>query len=61
MKRAEVMVHDRPAGTLTENDSGYTFCYHADYLQTAGEPITSDPKISAAFFGLNNSLLKGIS
>ncbi len=55
------MVHDRPAGTLTENDSGYTFCYHADYLQTAGEPITSDPKISAAFFGLNNSLLKGIS
>ncbi|NCB40552.1 MAG: phosphatidylinositol kinase [Erysipelotrichia bacterium] len=41
MKRAEVLVHDRPAGTLTESDSGYNFCYHADYLQTAGaEPVS---------------------
>lgn len=41
MKRAEVLVHDRPAGTLTESDSGYTFCYHADYLLAAGaEPVS---------------------
>ncbi len=41
MKRAEVLVHDRPAGTLTESDSGYTFCYHPAYLQSEGaEPVS---------------------
>ncbi len=41
MKQADVMMHDRLAGILTEDDNGFTFCYHPDYLKSDDpEPIS---------------------
>lgn len=41
MKQAEVYMHNRLAGTLTESDEGYRFCYDAKYLaQEDAEPIS---------------------
>ena len=41
MKRAEVRFHNRLAGILSENDSGYVFAYLADYLNTENpEPVS---------------------
>ena len=32
MRKAEIHVNDRIAGTLWQDDEGYHFCYHAAYL-----------------------------
>ncbi len=41
MKRALVYVHDRPAGRLTEDESGFEFVYDAGYLAMPGaEPVS---------------------
>ena len=32
MKRAKVYVNNREAGVLTEDDNGFTFRYHDEYL-----------------------------
>lgn len=33
MKQAAIYLYDRKAGLLTEDETGYTFCYDADYLR----------------------------
>ena len=33
MKQAQVFFKEYPAGILTEDENGYTFTYHAGYLQ----------------------------
>ena len=33
MRRAEVLLNDRPAGLLEELEGGYRFTYHQDYLK----------------------------
>ncbi|WP_288868399.1 HipA N-terminal domain-containing protein, partial [uncultured Alistipes sp.] len=33
MKQAAIYLHDRKAGLLTEDETGYTFRYDADYLR----------------------------
>ncbi len=41
MKRATVYMHDRQAGLLTEDESGFTFEYDAGYLASASpEPVS---------------------
>jgi serine/threonine-protein kinase HipA len=32
MRKAEVLLHDRPVGVLTEFERGYRFTYRSDYL-----------------------------
>lgn len=32
MKQAAIYLYDRKAGLLTEDETGYTFRYNADYL-----------------------------
>ena len=32
MRKAEVLLHDRPVGVLAELDRGYRFTYRSDYL-----------------------------
>ena len=34
MKQAKIFMYDNPAGTLTEDENGYTFVYDAAYLAT---------------------------
>jgi len=41
MKQAKIYIHDRLAGLLTENDTGYIFQYDDDYLANkTSEPIS---------------------
>ncbi len=41
MRKAEVRMHDIPAGILTEDDHGYTFTYLPLYLSTPEFPAIS--------------------
>lgn len=41
MKRAKVYVHDRLAGWLSEDESGFTFEYDRDYLAADGTEAVS--------------------
>ncbi|MGN0281226.1 MAG: HipA N-terminal domain-containing protein [Prevotella sp.] len=41
MKRAIVYLHDRKAGILTEDDTGFSFRYLDDYLDTEGAEAVS--------------------
>lgn len=34
MRQAKIYNHKLFAGVLTENENGYTFQYHADYLKS---------------------------
>ena len=50
MKRASVYLHDYKAGTLTEDENGYTFLYDKDFLESAHSeaisltmPLTDKP------------------
>ncbi|MDL2261686.1 HipA N-terminal domain-containing protein [Methanimicrococcus sp. OttesenSCG-928-J09] len=41
MKQAEIFASDLPAGILTENEDGFLFQYHDEYLQNEkAEPIS---------------------
>ena len=41
MRRAEIHMHGRLAGLLTQDEQGYTFIYAAEYLQRpTAEPIS---------------------
>lgn len=41
MKKATIYLHSVKAGTLTEDDNGYTFVYDIDFLQSdKAEPIS---------------------
>ena len=38
MRRAEVLLNDRPVGRLEELEGGYRFTYHQDYLKDPLSP-----------------------
>ena len=41
MKQAEILMYDMSAGILTENEEGFLFQYHEEYLQNErAEPIS---------------------
>jgi serine/threonine-protein kinase HipA len=41
LKQANIYIHNRLAGILTENDTGYSFCYDNEYLHSEGaEPVS---------------------
>jgi len=41
MRKAEVLLHDRPVGTLEELEHGYRFSYRTEYLEDAqAEPVS---------------------
>ncbi len=41
MRSAKILMHDKVAGYLIENDEGYTFSYDQDYLKSANaEPVS---------------------
>lgn len=53
MKQAKIFMYDHPAGTLTEDENGYTFVYDTDYLANENAkpisltlPLTNKPFIS---------------
>lgn len=53
MKQARIRMYDNPAGTLTEDENGYTFVYDAAYLATKNAepvsltlPLTDKPFVS---------------
>lgn len=33
MRKAEIFMHNKPAGILQEDETGYTFFYHKAYLE----------------------------
>lgn len=41
MKKAKVYVNNREAGVLTEDDNGFTFRYHDEYLESEGAEAVS--------------------
>lgn len=41
MKSGKVYMHNRFAGILTENETGYTFTYDSDYLKAADSEAES--------------------
>ena len=41
MKQAKVLLNNALAGIITENDSGYEFCYDASYLKSEGASAIS--------------------
>ena len=41
MRKAEIKIHDKTAGWLTEDENGYHFLYDAAYLQSENpEPVS---------------------
>jgi serine/threonine-protein kinase HipA len=41
MRKAKVLMHDKVAGRLIENDEGYTFSYDPDYMNSPNpEPVS---------------------
>lgn len=41
MKKAKVYVNNREAGVLTEDENGFTFRYHDEYLESEGVEAVS--------------------
>lgn len=41
MKKAKVYVNNREAGVLTEDENGFTFRYHDEYLESEGAEAVS--------------------
>ena len=64
MKRAEVYYKSSLAGILTENDTGYEFCYNKDYLENKNAvpvsltlPLTDKPYHSNVLFPFFDGLI----
>lgn len=64
MKTAKVYMHDRWAGTLTEDEDGYHFQYEEAYLEQPDSeaisltlPLTSDPYDSTVLFPFFDGLI----
>jgi serine/threonine-protein kinase HipA len=57
-------MHRRLAGVLTEDESGYTFCYGEDYLTSANPepisltfPLSNQPYVSKVLFPFFDGLI----
>ena len=64
MKRASVYLHDYKAGTLTEDENGYTFLYDKDFLESAHAeaisltmPLTDKPYQDKVLFPFFDGLI----
>lgn len=64
MKRANVYVGSRLAGTLTEDDNGYEFCYLPEYVESDNAeaasltlPITKKPYRDKVLFPFFDGLI----
>ena len=64
MKRAKVYVHDRLAGWLAEDESGFTFEYDRDYLVADGAeavsltlPLRGEPYKATVLFPFFDGLI----
>ena len=64
MKRAEVYYKSSLAGILTENDTGYEFCYNKNYLENKNAepvsltlPLTDKPYHSNVLFPFFDGLI----
>ncbi len=64
MRSAEIYIHDTHAGTLREDEQGYTFVYRAEYLRDAeavavslGLPLRSEPFTSTVLFPFFDGLI----
>lgn len=41
MKQAKILMYEHPAGTLTEDENGYTFVYDPAYLANINAELVS--------------------
>ena len=64
MKRASVYLHDYKAGTLTEDENGYTFLYDKDFLESVHAeaisltmPLTDKPYQDKVLFPFFDGLI----
>ncbi len=64
MKRVDVFMYERFAGTLTEDENGYTFRYDADYLRSDKAeavsltlPLNEKPYVSNILFPFFDGLI----
>ena len=64
MKKANIYHKDKFAGSLIENDNGYTFLYDVDYLNNAAAkpisltmPLTNKPYNSMVLFPFFDGLI----
>lgn len=54
MKQARIYFKDKPAGILTESDSGYEFKYYKEYLeQESAKPISKTFPLSGEVYQSN--------
>jgi serine/threonine-protein kinase HipA len=60
MRKAKIKMHDIPAGYLTEDENGYQFQYHADYMGEAISktlPLKKEAYTSAILFPFFDGLI----
>jgi len=64
MRKANVYMHDRLAGSIVENEEGYLFVYHKDYLESENPeaisltlPLTDKPYSSTTMFPFFDGLI----
>lgn len=64
MRKAIVYVQDKPAGSLVEDDEGYTFYYYSEYLKNTPAvavsltlPLTDKPYKSRSMFPFFDGLI----
>ena len=64
MKKAEIHYKDKFAGTIVENENGYTFLYNSDYIDDKGAeaisltlPLTDKPYNSMVLFPFFDGLI----
>ncbi len=59
MKRANVYLHDRLAGVLTEDESGFGFRYLDSYLDTDGAEVRSQTTLTGVQAKLSLDINRG--
>ncbi len=64
MKRGKILLYDQPVGTLTEDETGFTFTYDADYLKKEKAeaisltlPLTEKPYHDTVLFPFFDGLI----
>lgn len=64
MKRAEIKIHDKTAGWLTQNENGYHFVYDKIFLQSENPepisltlPLQEEPFVNKVLFPFFDGLI----
>lgn len=64
MKQAEIYIHNKLAGMLTEDENGFTFQYNSDYLNDSESevisltmPLKSEPYQDKVLFSFFDGLI----